>query len=76
MLKLKKINKDKLILAGLSYFRAAVAAVVAMYMAGITDFEILANAFIAGLLGPILKAVDPTAKEFGYKSSKCSCEKC
>jgi len=40
---------------------------VAMYMAGMTDPKQLANAFIAGLLGPILKAIDPKATEFGMK---------
>ena len=49
----------------LSYGRAAVAAVAALYMAGVTDPRTLANAFIAALLGPILKAIDPKAKEFG-----------
>jgi hypothetical protein len=60
-------NKDKLISGLNSYLRAAVAAVVAMWMAGQTEPKILVNAFIAGLLGPILKAVDPKATEFGIK---------
>jgi hypothetical protein len=49
----------------LSYGRAAVAAVAALYMAGVTDPRTLANAFIAALIGPVLKALDPKAKEFG-----------
>jgi hypothetical protein len=49
----------------LSYGRAAVAAVAALYMAGVTDPRTLANAFIAALLGPILKAIDPKATDFG-----------
>jgi hypothetical protein len=57
--------KDKLISAGMSYLRAAVAAVVALIMAGVTEPKVLANAFIAGLLGPILKAVDPKQSEYG-----------
>jgi hypothetical protein len=60
-------NKDKLISGLNSYLRAAVAAVVAMWMAGQTEPKVLVNAFIAGLLGPILKAVDPKATEFGIK---------
>jgi hypothetical protein len=36
-------------------------------MAGQTEPKVLVNAFIAGLLGPILKAVDPKATEFGIK---------
>ena len=49
----------------LSYGRAAVAAVAALYMAGVTDPRTLANAFIAALLGPILKAIYPKATDFG-----------
>jgi hypothetical protein len=60
-------NKDKLISGLNSYLRAAVASVVALYMAGQTEPKVLINAFIAGLLGPILKAVDPKATEFGIK---------
>lgn len=63
-----KSNKDKLIAAGTSYVRAAVAAVIAMYMAGITDPKVLANAFLAALAGPVLKALDPKATEFGKNS--------
>jgi hypothetical protein len=49
----------------LSYGRAAAAAVAALYMAGVTDPRTLANAFIAALIGPVLKAIDPKSKEFG-----------
>jgi hypothetical protein len=65
--KIELSNKDKLVAGLNSYLRAAVASVVAMYMAGMTDPKQLANAFIAGLLGPILKAIDPKATEFGMK---------
>ena len=41
------------------------AADAAVYMAGVTDPRTLANAFIAALIGPALKALDPKAKEFG-----------
>jgi len=57
--------KHKLISAAMSYLRAALAAVVALAMSGVTDPKVLANAFIAGLLGPILKAVDPKHTEYG-----------
>jgi hypothetical protein len=57
--------KDQLKAISLSYGRAAVAAVAALYMAGVTDPRTLANAFIAALLGPVLKAIDPKATEFG-----------
>ena len=50
---------------GLTYARAAGAAVVAMYMAGETDPKKLAYAFIAGVVGPAAKYFDKSAKEFG-----------
>ena len=57
--------KNQLKAIALSYGRAAAAAVAALYMAGVTDPRTLANAFIAALLGPVLKALDPKATEFG-----------
>lgn len=60
--------KDQLKAIALSYGRAAVAAVAALYMAGVTDPRTLANAFVAALLGPALKALDPKSKDFGTGS--------
>jgi hypothetical protein len=40
----------------------------ALYLSGITDPKVLANAFIAGLIGPLLKAADPKNGEFGVKA--------
>jgi hypothetical protein len=57
--------KNQLKAIALSYGRAAAAAVAALYMAGVTDPRTLANAFIAALIGPVLKAIDPKSKEFG-----------
>ena len=57
--------QEQLKAAALSYLRAALACVGALYMSGITDPKVLANAFIAGLIGPVLKAVDPKQKEYG-----------
>jgi hypothetical protein len=51
--------------AALSYLRASLASVAALYMSGISDPKVLANAFIAGLVGPILKALQPSEKQFG-----------
>jgi hypothetical protein len=67
--KKKQVNtvKDQALAAGASYLRAALAAVLAMYMAGITDPKVLANAFVAGLVGPLVKALQPNEKEFGIK---------
>ena len=60
-----KTLKEQALAAGSSYLRAAVAAVLAMYMAGITDPKVLGNAFLAALAGPLLKALQPNEKEFG-----------
>jgi hypothetical protein len=67
--KIVKSNKEKAIAMAQSWARASLASVVALYMSGITDPKVLANAFLAGLLGPLAKALDPKATEFG-KGSK------
>lgn len=58
-------DTNKLKQIGLSYFRAAATAVVALYMAGQHDPKVLASAFVAGLVGPVLKALDANSPEFG-----------
>ena len=57
--------KEQAIEAGKSYLRAAISCVGALYLSGITDPKVLANAFIAGLIGPLLKAVQPSEKQLG-----------
>ncbi|CAB4222108.1 hypothetical protein UFOVP1648_21 [uncultured Caudovirales phage] len=54
--------------AGLSYLRAAVSCVGALYLSGISEPKVLANAFIAALLGPLMKALAPSEKQYGIKS--------
>ncbi len=49
----------------MSYLRAAAASAVALYTAGQRDPKVLSAAFIAGLVGPIMKALDKSAPEFG-----------
>jgi hypothetical protein len=49
----------------LTWFRAAAAAAIALYLAGETDFETLGMAALAGFLGPVLKWLDTSAPEFG-----------
>jgi hypothetical protein len=61
MLKMPKLN-PKLQAAAMSYLRAAVAAVGALYLSGITDPKVLANAFIAALVAPLMKAVKPAKR--------------
>ena len=41
----------------MSWLRASLASVAALYLAGISDPKILANAAIAGFIGPVLKAL-------------------
>ena len=45
--------------AALSYLRASLASVAALYLSGISDPKVLVNALLAGFIGPILRAVDP-----------------
>ena len=45
--------------AALSYLRASLASVAALYLSGISDPKVLANALLAGFIAPILRAVDP-----------------
>jgi len=59
--------KEQLKAAAISYARAALSCVGALYLSGITDPKTLANAFVAGLIGPILKALQPSEKQFGAK---------
>jgi len=53
----------------LTWFRAAAAAAVALYLAGETDLKTLGMAAIAGAAGPVLKWLDPSAAEFGRGSN-------
>jgi len=62
------MNKDKLKAIATSYVRAAFAAVLALYLAGTTDLKTLALAGVAAVAGPVLKALDPSATEFGVNS--------
>lgn len=57
--------KEQAIAAAKSYARASLASVAALYMSGISDPKVLANAFIAGLIGPLLKALQPSEKQYG-----------
>ena len=52
----------------LSWVRAAAAAVVAIYMTGETNPKTLAAAALAGVAGPVLKWLDPSATDFGRGS--------
>jgi hypothetical protein len=56
--------------AGATWLRASIAAVAALYMSGISDPKTLVNAFIAGLLGPAAKFVNPKDPSYGFGSKK------
>ena len=67
---IKKITSDdsvKQLKSALgSYLRAALAAVGAMVLAGIEDpSAITTSALLAGLLGPLIRALDPNQDEYG-----------
>ena len=64
-----QLNKEKLVAIASTYFRAAFAAVTALYLAGETSPQALLSAAVAAVAGPVLKALDPKATEFG-KGSK------
>ena len=63
-----KSTKDQALAVAQSWLRASAASALALYLSGITDPKVLANAFLAGLAGPVLKALQPNEKEFGIKS--------
>ena len=62
------MNVTKLKAIASTYLRAAVAAVLALYLAGTTDVKSLATAGLAAVAGPVLKALDSSASEFGRGS--------
>jgi hypothetical protein len=51
-----------------SYLRAAVASVLALYLAGVTDPKALAMAGVSAVAGPVLKWLDPKSTDFGRGS--------
>lgn len=64
------MNKKKLEAIASTYLRAAIASVIALYLAGITDPKALLSAAVAAIAGPLLKALDPNATEFGKNTAK------
>jgi hypothetical protein len=62
------MNTTKLKAIVATYLRAAVAAVLALYLSGVTDLKTLALAGVAAVAGPVLKALDPSATEFGINA--------
>jgi hypothetical protein len=62
------MNKKKIEAIAATYLRAGIAAVIALWLAGVTDPKALATAGVAAIAGPLLKAIDPKATEFGRGS--------
>jgi len=62
------MDTKKLKAVAVTYLRAGIAAVLALYLAGETDPKKLATALVAAVAGPVLKALDPKAPEFGRGS--------
>jgi hypothetical protein len=62
------MNKKKLEAVIATYLRAAAASVIALYLAGVTSPKDLLSAGVAAIAGPVLKALDPSATEFGRGS--------
>ena len=62
------MNKDKLKAIASTYLRAAIASVIALYLAGETNPKNLLVAFVAAVAGPVLKAIDPKETAFGVGS--------
>ena len=62
------MNKEKMKAMAATYLRAGIAAVIALWLAGVTDPKALATAGLAAIAGPLLKALDPNAAEFGRGS--------
>ena len=60
-----KTTKDQALAVAQSWIRASLASALALYISGITDPKVLANAFLAGLAGPLIKALQPNEKEYG-----------
>ena len=59
------MNKKKLEAIASTYLRAAIASVIALYLAGVTEPKALLSAAVAAVAGPLLKALDTNSTEFG-----------
>ena len=60
-----KTKKGQALLVAQSWLRASAASALALYISGITDPKVLLNAFLAGLAGPVIKALQPNEKDYG-----------
>ena len=58
----------KLKAIGATYLRAGIASAIALWLSGETDIKTIGLAALAAIAGPVLKALDPNASEFGRGS--------
>ena len=64
------LDKDKLSAIAKTYGRAGAAAVAALYLSDPSrPLKDYVAAFIAAIIGPVLKAIDPESTEFGRGSN-------
>lgn len=59
------MDKAKVKEAAASYARSFIAAMLALYMAGIQDPKVLLHAGIAAVAPVLLRAINPRDKSFG-----------
>jgi len=59
------MDKAKIKAAAASYARSFIAAMLALYMAGIQDPKVLLHAGLAAIAPVLLRAINPNDKSFG-----------
>ena len=59
------MDKAKVKEALASYARSFIAAMLALYMSGITDPKVLLHAGVAAVAPVVLRAINPKDKSFG-----------
>ena len=64
-MKESNMNTQNLKAMAASYLRTAVAAVAGAYLAGQTDTKTLGCMFLAAILGPLARALNPKDTAFG-----------
>lgn len=65
------MKSDKIVVAVVNtYLRAAIAAVIALYLSGVTEPKALLMAGVAAIAGPVLKWLDPNETAYGLGSKK------
>jgi hypothetical protein len=66
---MSKVTKKKAVAVLRHYVYATVASALAIYLDGNHDLKAVALSALAGVLGPVLGAVDPNNTNYGVGSS-------